>query len=182
MSHADGATEQWRPIPGFEGAYEVSNLGRVRSLDRVIDHAPSSGRAGYQHIRRGKVLRPGRTKSGHLTVVLGREAGSRFVHSLVLLAFVGPMPQGQECRHLNGEEWDNRLANLEYATRSINSCDKKDHKGAVNYTLTSADVRKIRAELAHPYNGVGQVLARRFGVAASTISAIKTGVLHARTH
>lgn len=183
MSHqqVDGASEEWRPVPGFEGSYEVSNLGRVRSLDRLVQHAACTRHAAYSHIRRGIVLRPGPTKSGHLTVMLGRDGGTRFVHALVLLAFIGPPPPGLETRHLNGNEQDNRLSNLAYGTRGENTKDKKDHKGAVTYKLNTPRIKEIKARLARPYLGIGRDLAQEFGVAQSTISAIRRGRLHALT-
>ena len=172
--------ETWRPVPGFEGAYEVSDLGRVRSLDRMIDQSAKSGKV-YTKLIKGKMLRPGRMKSGHLSVVLGRAAGSHCVHALVLLAFKGPPAPGQETRHLNGLEWDNRLVNLAYGTRSENTADKKDHKGTKNYILDTPKIKEIKAALKHPYPGIGRNLAERYGVAESTISAIKHGHLHALT-
>lgn len=168
--------EEWRAVPGFEGLYEVSSLGRVRSLDRVVwCEGPAKGR--YPSRKLGRMLRPGRMASGHLSVVLGREAGSVCVHSLVLAAFVGPQPKGSDARHLNGYADDNRVENLEYASRSRNSQDKKWHKHRPSgYKLRPDQIQAIKKALG-PY-GMGVILAERYGVAGTTISAIKTGRLH----
>lgn len=110
-------TENWKDIPGFEGRYQVSDLGRVRSLPRrvrLVAHGIETSR-----LATGKLLRPGPTRSGHLTVAVGR-GNSRLVHQLVLEAFVGPRPEGMEVLHLNHQPTDNRLANLRYGTRSEN--------------------------------------------------------------
>lgn len=109
--------ETWKDIPGYEGRYQVSDEGRVRSLDRpirVVCHGVEAVR-----IAKGKLLRPGRNKSGHVTVAIGK-GNSRQVHQLVLEAFVSPRPAGCEVLHLNHNPADNRLENLRYGTRSEN--------------------------------------------------------------
>lgn len=116
--------ERWVPIPDYESRYEVSDQGRVRSLDRVVDR---EGQGSY--LLKGRVLK--QTKSGpagkqYLHVSLG-SANSRKVHRLVLLAFVGPCPPGMEACHNNGDRFDNRLSNLRWDTRSANNLDKNAH-------------------------------------------------------
>ncbi len=109
--------EIWKPIPGFEDRYEVSNQGRVRSIDRrvrLVAHGKETTR-----LARGRLLRPGLCRSGHLSVALGK-GNSRLVHQLVLEAFVGPRPARQEVLHLNHNPKDNQLSNLRYGTRSEN--------------------------------------------------------------
>jgi len=103
--------ETWKDIPGYEGQYQISTLGNVRSFRRSV--AP-------------KLLKPGRMPQGHLSVALGRN-NSQCVHKLVLLAFVGPAPYKHECRHLNGNPSDNRLENLRWGTRSENILDAVRH-------------------------------------------------------
>jgi hypothetical protein len=109
--------EVWRDIPGYEGRYQVSNMGRVRSLDHKVRVVAK----GVDTFRRspGKVLRPGRCQSGHMSVAIGK-GNSRPVHQLVLHAFVGPTPEGHEVLHLNHVPSDNRLEKLRYGTRSEN--------------------------------------------------------------
>ena len=117
--------EVWKAIPGYEGRYEVSDQGRVRSLDRIVEcFGPVKGR--YLSKRSGRVLRPGPSNFGHLSVVLGKN-NTQFVHKLVLLAFVGPAPNKHECRHLNGDPADNRLENLCWGTRHENIMDSVRH-------------------------------------------------------
>lgn len=167
--------ERWRPVVGFEGLYEVSDLGRVRSLDRTVwCEGPVKGR--YPSFKKGRVLRPGPMASGHLSVVLGREAGSKTIHSLVATAFIGPCPAGLEVRHLDGNPANNKLGNLEYSTRSRNTQDKKWHNGATTYKLAPKDVFDIRRRLGP--HGMGARLAREYAVAQGTISNIKLGRVH----
>lgn len=109
--------ERWLSIPGFEDRYEVSDEGRVRSVDhfvRIVRHGVEG-----QRLVRGRVLRPGRNKSGHVTVAIGK-GNTRQVHQLVLEAFEGPCPVGQESLHRNHMPSDNRLLNLFYGTRGQN--------------------------------------------------------------
>ena len=103
--------ETWKDIPGYEGQYQISTFGNVRSFRRSV--AP-------------KLLKPGRMPQGHLSVALGRN-NSQCVHKLVLLAFVGPAPYKHDCRHLNGNPSDNRLENLRWGTRSENILDAVRH-------------------------------------------------------
>jgi hypothetical protein len=103
--------EIWKLVPEYDGKYEVSDQGRVRS---------------FQRYPQGRILRPGRMPSGHLSVALGR-GNSQCVHKLVLLAFVGAAPDKHECRHLNGDPADNRLENLCWGTRSENINDAVRH-------------------------------------------------------
>lgn len=114
-------SEQWRAVVGFEGSYEVSDQGRVRSLDRVLVVAhPTCG--FVQRRVKGRILRPGTTASGHQLVIL--EGGNgRYVHSLVLEAFVGPAPAGTECCHNDGTQANNDLSNLRWDTRANNIKD-----------------------------------------------------------
>lgn len=112
--------EAWAPVPGYEGHYEVSDIGRVRSLDRVL-----TNRDGVVKRRRGRILKQQARPDGRRGVSLclndhRLEAG---VHTLVLAAFVGPRPDGQVCRHLNDVPRDNRLVNLAYGTHSENALD-----------------------------------------------------------
>jgi hypothetical protein len=97
-------------------------MGRVRSVQRRIRAQASERRRAHWRVYKSVMLKPGPSlaNSGHMTVVLGRKAGSYCVHALVLLAFVGPRPKGKETLHLNHTPADNRLVNLRYGTRSEN--------------------------------------------------------------
>jgi hypothetical protein len=151
--------EIWKDVPGYEGQYQVSNEGRVKSFRRRKD---------------GVLLAPGRMPGGHLSVSLGR-GRSRCVHELVLLAFVGPRQPGQECLHGNGNPSDNHLANLRWGTRSENLRDKVLH-GQCKLKLN--DVIAIKSALKNYRRGLQRELARKYGVAECTISAIKLGRTH----
>ena len=116
--------EVWKPIPGFDGAYEVSDWGRVRSIDRII-----TTKAGTKQRRQGRVLTPTANTGGYLKVGLGRlgRAKTLQVHRLVLEAFVGPCPEGHECCHNDGDPTNNNLSNLRWDTPSGNALDSVLH-------------------------------------------------------
>lgn len=116
--------EVWKSIPGYEGVYEVSNLGRVRSLDRYV-----RCRGNGRRLFRGRVLSGKYDRDGYHLVSLNLE-GKEFTakaHRLVLLAFVGPCPSGHVVRHLDGDPGNNSLDNLAYGTYLDNSEDQRRH-------------------------------------------------------
>lgn len=119
--------EIWKPIPGYEGYYEVSDQGRVRSIDRIIS-GENRGSA-YSRTFHGRVLLQGSDRYGYSKACLSKD-GAKWnagVHRLVLMAFVGPCPDGMEACHNNGEPTDNRLSNLRYGTKSENRRDTISH-------------------------------------------------------
>lgn len=116
--------EIWLPVVGCEGIYEVSNRGRVRSLERT-DHRG--------HRIQGKMLKPvSHTATGpgaRQTISIHREGKqqTRLVHHLVLEAFVGGMPDGMEACHGDGDASNNHLSNLRWDTHISNEADKARH-------------------------------------------------------
>jgi hypothetical protein len=125
--------EIWLPVPGYDGLYEVSSLGQVRSL-------PRSRTAG-------KVLKQRRVKGGYVTVTLS-VAGVRertTVHDLVARSFHGRRPRGLVIRHLDGDPSNNRASNLRYGTESENAQDRIRH-GRHN------QLNKTNCPQGHPYD------------------------------
>lgn len=117
-------SETWLPVVDWEGFYEVSCHGRVRSIDRKIIRSDGQTR----HFK-GKMLSPGTNRHGYPVVVLSRpgELRTAKVHRLVLHAFKGESPQGMEACHNNGDRSDARLANLRWDTPSNNQLDRSAH-------------------------------------------------------
>jgi hypothetical protein len=117
--------ERWRPIPGWAGYYEVSDHGRVRSVDRVITYRGATVPVRYK----GRIRSLKRDYKGYLGVRLcaGPDRSYQFVHKLVLFAFVGPCPPGFQCCHNNGIPDDNRLENLRWDSPSENMRDVIRH-------------------------------------------------------
>lgn len=105
--------EEWRDIPGYEGFYQASSLGKIRSLDR------KSG----QKICTWKVLSPWVNLKNYEQVVLNKAGeGKRIVtvHSLILLTFNWPRMEWMVINHIDGNKRNNALSNLEYCTSSEN--------------------------------------------------------------
>ena len=119
------ALEQWKPVNGYEGIYEVSSHGRVRSVDRTVTY--SNGQV--RHLK-GKVLRTPLGKRGGYPFVDLRYQGkgqTRYVHSLVAESFIGTRPEGMEVCHNDGDSTNNHLDNLRYGTSRDNELDKVRH-------------------------------------------------------
>lgn len=164
--------ELWKDIPGYEGRYQVSNLGRVKSLPRVALWHHRSGTVFPRRVA-GRILKPGRMPCGHLSVVLGHGKPGSPVHHLVMLAFVGPRPAGMDICHNNGDPADNRLENLRYDTRRENLLDEYRANRGSRTSFTCDQVLDIKNRLAQGEQGAR--IARDYGVTPSAISAIKTG-------
>lgn len=165
--------EIWKDIPGYEGKYQASNMGRIRSLDhRVRGICHITGEEFYRGVK-GRILKPGRfCKSGHLSVVLGRGTAGKPIHQLIMKTFIGEPPVGMEVLHNNGDPTDNRLENLRYGTRTDNILDVY-RQGKAWRKLTADDVICIRFEL---YCGFSDYeLAQKYGVSKYTIAEIRKG-------
>lgn len=102
-------TEIWKPVVGYEDLYEVSNTGRVRSLN-------------YRQTGKVRELRPGADRCGYLLVALCKNGKqkSHHVHKLVIEAFVGPRPEGYDVNHIDEDKRNNSVKNLEYCTHRDN--------------------------------------------------------------
>ncbi|UAK38469.1 NUMOD4 motif-containing HNH endonuclease [Gordonia bronchialis] len=125
------STEDWRPVVGFEGRYEVSSHGRVRHVP-VIGAWPNSSPGGNRLRKVGRPLneRGSLDVRGYRRVGLTNRAGchrQRMVHILVLEAFVGPRPKGAWGLHRNGDSDDNRIENLYWGTPRENALDRVRH-------------------------------------------------------
>lgn len=145
MSRLSSASsdEEWRPVLGYEGRYEVSSLGRVRSLDRI-----ATRRNGSSYRVRGIIRSQYRTRTGHLIVGLTSDRGRRTekVHRLVCIAFHGLPEEGQEVCHGNDNPEDNRASNLRWGTRSENRIDRvlnsKDHNSNKTHCTRGHELRE----------------------------------------
>lgn len=114
--------ERWCPVVGFEGLYEISDLGHVCSVERFVTRSDGS----TQRVP-GRLLNPTTHRSGHLQVALYRSGkrSMRYVHRLVLEVFGPPAPPGMDmCRHWNDDPEDNRAENLCWGTKRQNRLDR----------------------------------------------------------
>lgn len=170
--------ERWMPVTGFEGRYEVSDLGRVRSLILNTRH-------GERPRAAPKILRAGPTGNGYRQVVLCRpgKKQARLLHCVVLEAFVGPAPEGTEAAHDDGVRTNCRLSNLGWKTHRENVADKVRHgtrqvgERGSNAVLTREQVIHIRRSYCKSSREFGgAALAKQHGVSPSAILSIVKGV------
>lgn len=170
--------EVWKAVPQFEKQYSISTDGRMMTLSRLI----YCGGGGYKLVP-NRLMKLNKHSQGYRWVTLkdrGRQR-SVLVHVLVLETFVGPCPQGMECRHLNGKRWDNRLENLCWGTSKENTDDTRRHgtlatgERCGSSKLTWGRVRKIR-RLYSTGKYTQRQLADTFGLDSQmTVSKIVRG-------
>ena len=155
--------ELWVDLPGYEGLYQVSNLGSVRRPDgKVLKGSLNSN--GYR--------RHGLTSGGQVKWVS--------VHSMVMLAFVGPRPAGFAIDHINGDRTDNRLSNLRYCTAHENAANMiergaqvtGERHGSAKLTFEQA----VEIVLDRRRGMRCAVIARKHGIGRDRASYISRGV------
>ena len=162
--------EIWRDVPGYEGQYQVSSHGRVRSLDRYVKCW--RGRTERPIFFPGRLLKPCTTRTRrYLKVTLGK-TDDQEVHALVAAAFHGPCPEGCEVLHINGNLHDNRPENLRYDTHAENMHDIYIQGGKMR-KLYAEDVLQIRFGRACGIRAVE--LAAMYGIDVSNIYRILNG-------
>jgi len=172
--------EKWLPVKGYEGLYEVSDQGRVRSLPRTV-LMRKNGKE-FQRKIKGVLRLPNKNNHGYPMVQLFADGGSKWalIHSLVMTAFVGPS-NGLDVRHLDGSRDNNALSNLCYGTRKENVADARKHgtiaRGVKNgqSKLTEEQVRFARSMSRTKQVSQGQ-LAKIWGVSQSAVSLAASGV------
>ncbi|MBM6630330.1 HNH endonuclease [Mammaliicoccus vitulinus] len=163
--------EEWRAIPEFEGFYEVSNLGRVKSLDRKVIY--SNGRVEHY---KGRILKLTIGTNGRPVVGLSKNGKvyNKYSYSLVALAFIGERPEGYHVVHLDGDLTNNRLSNIRFDTARENSIDHyRQGKKAPNGKLSIEQVLEIR-KLYNTGKYKQWELAEKFNVSNMNISLIVT--------
>jgi hypothetical protein len=172
--------EEWRLITGWP--YEVSNLGHVRTIDRMVTQKSRTGRI-ISFFKRGRALKLGTDKNGYLIFKLC-EHGIRKsvrVQRLVCEAFHGMPPSTEhEAAHNNGVRTDNRADNLRWATGKENAADLRAHgthregERRYNARLTEDAVREIRATYGNVAGATIVTLGRKYGVSSQTIQKAAT--------
>lgn len=166
-------TEEWRVIPGFDGRYEASDQGRIRSL--VGRHGPRKTPHMLTQFPNGNYIKATVTRPDGTYYPAG-------VHTLIAAAFHGPCPPGLECAHLDGDTTNNVPSNLLWATPLVNGGHKVLHgtaaKGEANGSAVLDEAAAIDIVRLLGEGQVSQVdIAKKHGISVSTVSAIKAGRL-----
>jgi len=131
--------EIWKDISGYEGQYQVSSLGRVKSLDRVIKQKNKK-----EYHLKGRILSACKNSQGYYTVQLSKGRGKTFkVHGLVADTFLGPRPEGLETLHGKLGKEVNTVDNLKYGTHKENEADKV-RDGTSGHVLSNEKILEIR--------------------------------------
>lgn len=164
--------ERWRPVVGFVGLYEVSNLGRVRSVARWVKCRDGKG------LSEGIVLKPKRGRGGYAIVNLSNsKISTRYIHRLVAEAFCPGA--GPEIRHLDGDLTNNNSDNLAWGTSKENAADRMRHGrvliGENNHRakLTDENVRTIRTLRGRGFSL--SAIAKAISVGSSTVGRVVSG-------
>lgn len=121
--------EEWKDITGFEGSYQASNLGRVRSLDRYINASH-----GSKQFRKGQIIKGSVMPNGYLVVGLWKDCKceQHYIHRLIAQTFI-PNPNGYaEINHKDEDKTNNSVSNLEWCEHSYN----------INYGTTKERISK----------------------------------------
>ena len=178
-NHLSNSPEIWKAIPGFEGYYDVSDQGRVRSYWQRVGN---KGRRGTKMVLGNtaqKIITLGRNPiNGYLMARIYKpdKDSTITINRLVLLAFVGPCPPEMESCHNDGKKFNNFLINLRWDYRSNNVLDKINHdvvphgEQCWNSKLTEEKVIKIRELSSEGYKGCD--LAIMFSESRQNISRI----------
>jgi hypothetical protein len=111
-------SEEWKPVVGFEGLYEVSDLGRVKRIGKAAQNGKGHGGGA----RIGRILAPQKHKGGYVAVQLWKNGKMirPLIHRVVAAAFIGEIPGNHQVNHKDGDKKNNAHSNLEYVTRSEN--------------------------------------------------------------
>ena len=171
----ESVTEMWKDVKGYEGKYQVSDYGQVRSIDRYSKHP----RLGEWH-RRGVVLKPCIVKGYHHVVLHNDGKPHMFrVHRIVLEAFCGAPPDVDfQCNHIDCDKSNNRISNLEWTTAKNNTAHAiangmrpsgERHHRAVLKDCQVLDIVSLLS--THSRSSLGQM----FGVSKPAIGDIAAG-------
>ena len=155
--------EQWKDVVGYEGVYQISSYGRIKSVARKVGCKNGSFRWLPE-----KIITPLFAKGGYLNIVGSRKQvrSTLIIHQLVAEHFIGPRPQGCVIDHIDRNRTNNQVDNLRYVTPSENQRNRKDNK------LTAQKVEQILKELKELSQSK---VAEKYGVCQALISKIKNG-------
>ena len=167
--------EVWKSVVGYEGLYQVSNLGNVKSLERIIKY-----KENHSGLRKERILKTNITKGGyvHATICINKMNKTVKVHRLVAIAFIHNPENKPFVNHINGIKNDNRVENLEWCTAKENTIHafktklssgvkgERSHLSKLNY-MQVCEIRDLNL------NGIKRInIANKYNVSLSQINRI----------
>ena len=146
--------EMWKPIPGYEGFYEASTMGRVRSVPRKIPHPRNKNMILS---RPGKILRSELDKYGYPVVTLSKDAKQKTfkVHRLIGMAFIENPDNLPQIDHINSVRYDNRPENLRWCSTQENTAWRDEKLGRVILC------KETRKRFKSSYNAASWIIQKR---------------------
>lgn len=170
--------EEWRPVIGYEGAYEISSFGRIRSLDRVVTIHPNRWGGTTEKKIKGDQMTPQIRADGYPTLMLSLDGvkANKYLHHLVCEAFHGARPPGYEVAHNDGQPPNCRADNLRWSTPAENSQDRIRHGTQIaghahpNTRLAEELANRIRSSL-----DTEAMLGAQYGISAAHAGNIRRG-------
>lgn len=185
--------EEWLPIKGYEGLYEISNLGVIRSLDRIAQRKDRWGGDTSVSVK-GRVLRPIKMKNGYLSVSLSKDGYAKnfLIHRLVASAFIPNEDTKMTVNHKNENKADNRAENLEWMTlpenlrygtgnmRGHTNRDRKwhrEHNAGLNPNAKKVIQLSKDGEFIKEWDCI-KTASKVLGICMSSICAVAKGKTH----
>nr|WP_319566258.1 NUMOD4 domain-containing protein [uncultured Rhodoferax sp.] len=171
--------EVWRPVNGYEGLYEVSNHGRMKSLAKLVVRHIKGVYREFHYSERIRDTKPATNGYVYVDVVKNEKVRRVPVHHLVLTAFVSAKPLGMECRHGNNIRSDNRLSNISWGTNVENAGDRvSSGTYAVGDTHPLAKFTEVQiASMQSDAKGMPRRAVReKYGISKSHLARVLCGV------
>ena len=155
--------EIWKDIKGYEGVYQISSEGRVKSLKRKV----SCKNGSFRELQE-KIVQPLFTKNGYLNLIASKKQfrETLVVHHLVAKHFIGERPEGMYVDHIDRDRTNNRVENLRYVTAQESVINRKITK------LNGDMVKQIKEMMGHKPQSE---IAKLFGISQAMVSSINTG-------
>jgi hypothetical protein len=167
--------ELWKPIPDYQGYYEASSMGRIRSVTRYIPHPRNTT---YRLIKTGKILKSELDKSGYPVVTLSKDRKTRTykVHRLVAKAFIPNPDNLPQIDHINCIRYDNRPENLRWCTQQQNTDWREDHHtegDRCRYKILCKETGKV---FESSYNVASWVIEKRLTKKTTNYRTVSKGI------